>query len=133
MVVRTGNEPGISGFIYSPTLSSGVHSVTETLQSGSLSKDVLGSWTATGRNAFFFSPCLCVTTLVLLTAFSLIELIGLKFLAKTLPKFMKRSLMVDVRAQKVFAKLPIAFLTESILRELSLEKHNLGKYAAKFF
>lgn len=106
MVVRTGNEPGISGFIYSPTLSSGVHSVTETLQSGSLSKDVLGSWTATGRKAFFFSPCLCATTLVLLTAFSLIELIGLKFLAKTLPKFMKRSLVVDGRGSKSLCKAP---------------------------
>ena len=67
----------------------------------SLSKDVFGRGTSTGSESFSLI-CLDAAKLVKLSIFTVVETICLKSWAKSLPKYAKHPLPVDVLCSKTF-------------------------------
>ena len=68
----------------------------------SLSKDVFGRGTSTGSESFSLLICLDAAKLVKLSIFTVVETICLKSWAKSLPKYAKHPLPVDVLCSKTF-------------------------------
>ena len=68
----------------------------------SLSKDVFGRGTSTGSESFSLLICLDATKLVKLSIFTVVETICQKSWAKSLPKYAKHPLPVDVLCSKTF-------------------------------